>query len=67
MNFCPSREIYPTNMGKKLLDSTSKRGLDAAITASKKFVHKRAEVTGELIGKGIAEKIVKPKPVLEEN
>ena len=45
--------------GKQLSDTSIKTGLDAAKTASKKLVHKIAEVTGEIIGNKIAEKIVK--------
>ena len=37
-------------MGKKVLDTATKTGLDAAKTASKKA----GEVTGELIGNKIA-------------
>ena len=48
MDFCHSREIYLTNMGKKL-DISTKRGLDAAKTASKKVIHKTVEVTVEFI------------------
>ena len=54
--------------GKMHKDTATKTGLDAAKTASKKkLVHKRAEATRELIGKKIAEKIVKPKPVPDVN
>ena len=42
-------------------------GLDTVKKASKKVVHERAEAIGELIGNKIAKKIVKPKPVLDEN
>ena len=48
---------------KKILDSATKTGLDAAKTASKKVVHKTVEATGELIGNKIDEKVVKPKPM----
>ena len=37
--------------GKKLLNTVTNTGRDAAKTASKKVVHKTAEATGELIGK----------------
>ena len=46
--------------GKILLDTATKTELDAAETASKKVVCKRAEATGELIGNKTAKKIVKP-------
>ena len=48
---------------KQLLDT----GLDALKTASKKVVHEVAEATGEFIGNKIADKIVKPKHVIDEN
>ena len=50
--------------GKKLMDSATKTGLDAAKTTSKRLVQKTAEATGELIGNKIADKITsigKPK------
>ena len=59
MDFCHSREIYVTNMEKKLLDTATKAGLDYLKTASKKLVHKAAEAAGEFIGNKIADKIVK--------
>ena len=50
--------------GKKILDTATKTGLDAAKTPSKKVIYKTNEATGgELIGKKIAEKIVTPDPV----
>ena len=54
-------------MGKKILDTTTKAGLDALKTSSKRVVYKAAKVTGELMGNKIAEDIVKPKLVLDEN
>ena len=36
--------------GKKLVDTASKTGLDAAKTTTEEVVHKTAEETGELIG-----------------
>ena len=50
--------------GKKLMDTATKTGIDAARTASKRVVQKMAEVTGDLIGNIIADKITsigKPK------
>ena len=49
---------------KKLIDTTTKTGIDAAKTASKRVVQKTAEATGDLIGNKIADKITsvgKPK------
>ena len=42
--------------GKKITDSVTKTGLDAANTASKILVQKTAEATGDLIENKIAEK-----------
>ena len=57
------REVYQTNTGKKILDTATKTGLDAAKTPSKKVLYKTNEATGgELIEKKIAEKIVTPDP-----
>ena len=43
--------------GKKLMDTATKTGMDAAKTASKRVVQKTAEATGDLIGNKIADKI----------
>ena len=43
--------------GKKLMDTATKTGIDAAKTASKWVVQKTAEATGDLIGNKIADKI----------
>ena len=43
-------------MVKKLMDTATKTGIDAAKTASERAVQKTAEVT-DLIGKKIADKI----------
>ena len=43
--------------GKKLMDTVTKMGMDAARTASKRVVLKAAEATGDLIGNMIADKI----------
>ena len=48
---------------KKILDTATKTGLDAAKFASKKT----DEATGEIIGNKIVEKIVKPKPIIGKN
>ena len=52
---------------KQLLDTTSNTGLDSLNAPFKKRVHKAAQATGEIIGKKIAEKSVKPKPIIYEN
>ena len=49
---------------KKLMDTATKTGMNAAKTASKRVVQKTAEATGDLIGNKIADKITsigKPK------
>ena len=43
--------------GKKLMDTASKTGIDAAKAASEKVVQKTAEATGDLIGNKIGDKI----------
>ena len=50
--------------GKKLMDTATKTGIDAAKTTSKRVVQKITETTGDLIGNKIAHKITsfgKPK------
>ena len=42
--------------GKKLMDTATKTGIDAAKTGSKRVVQKTAEVTRDLIGNKIADK-----------
>ena len=42
-------------------------GPDSLKTASKKVVHKPAEVAVEFIGNKVADKIVKPKHVIDKN
>ena len=43
--------------GKKLMDTATKTGIDAAKTASKRVVQKTTEATGDLTGNKIADKI----------
>ena len=45
-------------MVKKLMDTATKTGIDAAKTASKIIVKKTAEATWDLIGNKIADKII---------
>ena len=50
--------------GKKLIDTATKTGIDAAKAASKRVVQKTAEATRDLIGNKVADKITsidKPK------
>ena len=53
--------------GKQLLDTATEIGIDALKTATKKVTPKAAEAAGELIGKNMVDKIVKPKPVPNMN
>ena len=46
---------FGNKYGKKLMDNSSKTGIDAVKTASKRVVQKTAEVTGDLIGNKIAD------------
>ena len=48
---------FSDKYGKKLMDTATKRGIDAAKTASKKVIQKTAEATGDLTGSKIADKI----------
>ena len=49
--------FLPYKYGKKLMDSATKTGIDAAKATSKRVVQKTAEATGDLIGNKIANKI----------
>ena len=54
--------------GKKLMNTATKTGIDAAKPASKRVVQKASEATGHLIGNKIADKITsigKPKETEE--
>ena len=56
--------------GKKLMDTATKIGIDAAKSASKRVVQKTAEATGDLIRNKIADKITsvgKTKSKQKEN
>ena len=54
--------------GKKLMDTTTKTGMDAAKTASERVVQKTPEATVDLIGNEIADKITSiGKPKKKEN
>ena len=51
---------FGNKYGKKLMDTATKTGIDAARTASKRVVQNIAEATGDLIGNKITS-IGKPK------
>ena len=56
--------------GKKLMDTATKAGIDAAKTTYKRIVQKIAEATGDFIGNKIADKITsigKPKEKQKTN
>ena len=55
--FLPFPRRFRDWYGKKLIDTATKTGIDAAKTASKRVVQKTAEATGDLIGNKIADKI----------
>ena len=66
---------FGNKYGKKLMDTATKTGMDAAKIASKRVVQKSAEATGDLVGNKIADKIFsigkskkepKPKEKAEE-
>ena len=57
MAFCQLQENLVIDMVKKLMDTATKTGIDAAKTASKREVQETAEATGDLIGNKIANKI----------
>ena len=64
MVFCHLLKKFGNKYGKKLMDTATKTGIDAAKTTSKRIVQKTAEATGDLIGNKIADKITsvgKPK------
>ena len=48
---------FDDKYGKKLMDTATKTGIDAAKTASKRAVQKTAKAIGDLIGNKIADKI----------
>ena len=55
---------FGSKYGKKLMDTATKIGIDAAKTASKRLLQNTAEGTDDLIGNKIADKITsigKPK------
>ena len=57
MIFCHLQENLVINMVKKLMDTATKTGIDAAKNVSKQVVQKTAEGTGDLIRNKIADKI----------
>ena len=63
-DFWSFARTFEDKYGKKLMDTATKTGMDAAKIASKRVVKKTAEATGDLIGNKIADMITsigKPK------
>ena len=56
-SFLSFARIFGDKYGKKLMDTVTKTGIDAAKIASKRVVQKTAEATGDLIGNKITDKI----------
>ena len=65
MDFCHSRQIYPTNMNNYWIPLENRT--KCCKNCFQKVVHEAAEATGEFIGNKIADKIVKLKPAIDEN
>ena len=55
--FLSFSRTFGDKYGKKLMDTATKTGIDAAETASKRVVQETAEVTGNSIGNKTADKI----------
>ena len=55
--FLSFARTFGDKYGKKLMDTETKTGIDAAKTASKRVVQKTAEATEDLTGNKIADKI----------
>ena len=71
--FLPFVRKFGDKYGKKLMDTATKTGIDAAKTASKRVVQKTPEATGDLIENKMADEITsvgqpkkKPKEKAEE-
>ena len=69
MAFCHLQKKFGNTYGKKLMDTATHTGIDAAKTASKRVVQRTGKATGDLIGNKIADKITsigKPKEKTKE-
>ena len=53
-------------MQKTIIEFRDKNGTKCSKNFDKKVAHKAAEPTGQFIGNKIANKIVKPKPLLDK-
>ena len=56
--FLSFARTFGDKYGKKLMNTATKTGIDAAKTGSKRVVQKTAKTTGDLIGNKIADKII---------
>ena len=56
-DFLSFARIFGDKYGKKLIDTATKTGTDAAKTASTRVVQKTAKATGDLIGNKMVDKI----------
>ena len=68
-NFLSFARKFNNKYGKKLIDTATKTGIDAAKTTSKRVFQKTAEATGDLIGNKVADKITsigRPKEKTKE-
>ena len=54
-DFVSFAKNFGNKYGKKLMDTATKTGMDAAKIASKRVVQKTAEATGDLIGNKTAD------------
>ena len=54
--FLSFAKTFRDKYGKKLIDTATKTGIDAAKTASKRVSQKTIEATGDLVGNKIADK-----------
>ena len=57
---------FSDKCGKKIMDTATKTGIDAAKTTSKRVVQKTADTTGDLIVNKIADKITSTGKVKEK-
>ena len=57
MVFLSFAKNFRNKYGKKLMDTATKTGMNAAKSDSKRVVQKTAEAAGDLIGSKIADKI----------
>ena len=64
--FLSFARTFGDKYGKKIMDTSTKTGIDAAKTTSKRVVQKTADTTGDLIVNKIADKITSTGKVKEK-